>query len=320
MWHYTLAEEYKFGFNGKEMENDWNEKTGAVYDYGFRIYDARIAKFLSVDPLFKEYPMLTSYQFASNTPIQAIDLDGLEAFFVGGTWDGYASTWEKEGMVELTALFGNSSYYRKSWSGNNNSTARKIDANTIAKEMYNTWQEGGGSENITVFGHSHGGNVSVEIVNVLVNVYKVDPSIITLVTVNTPVIDDHQVEGNAKNVRHFNIYNKSDVFQRFGGKGNHLPGDTPVGLSASSKSKGENSKYDYGHYEMTGECGFANRTFDNAINISYKHIPSTVGDVFINHMGNSNRNIKQWSGKIKEQLGGNKAAGYKEKISNKKFK
>ena len=34
---------------------------------------------MSVDPLFEDYVMLTPYQFASNTPIQAIDLDGLEA-------------------------------------------------------------------------------------------------------------------------------------------------------------------------------------------------------------------------------------------------
>jgi hypothetical protein len=34
---------------------------------------------LSVDPLYKKYPELTTYQFASNTPICAIDLDGLEA-------------------------------------------------------------------------------------------------------------------------------------------------------------------------------------------------------------------------------------------------
>jgi len=53
-----------------------------MYDYGFRIYDPRIAKFLSVDPLTASYPMLTPYQFASNTPIMAIDLDGLEAYVV----------------------------------------------------------------------------------------------------------------------------------------------------------------------------------------------------------------------------------------------
>jgi hypothetical protein len=32
-----------------------------------------------VDPIAAEYPELTAYQFASNTPIWAIDLDGLEA-------------------------------------------------------------------------------------------------------------------------------------------------------------------------------------------------------------------------------------------------
>jgi RHS repeat-associated protein len=50
------------------------------YDYGFRIYNPSIGKFLSVDPLAEEYPELTPYQFASNRPIQGIDLDGLEFF------------------------------------------------------------------------------------------------------------------------------------------------------------------------------------------------------------------------------------------------
>jgi len=50
-----------------------------MYDYGFRIYDPRIGRFLSVDPLTKSYPMLTPYQFAANMPTWAADLDGLEA-------------------------------------------------------------------------------------------------------------------------------------------------------------------------------------------------------------------------------------------------
>lgn len=44
-----------------------------------RIYDNRIAKFLSVDTLASSYSELTAYQFASNTSISVIDLDGLEA-------------------------------------------------------------------------------------------------------------------------------------------------------------------------------------------------------------------------------------------------
>ena len=49
------------------------------YDYGMRMYDPKVGKFLSVDPLTGKYPELTPYQFASNQPIWAIDLDGKEA-------------------------------------------------------------------------------------------------------------------------------------------------------------------------------------------------------------------------------------------------
>jgi hypothetical protein len=44
------------------------------------VYDPRIGKFLSVDPLQSTYPELTPYQFAGNTPIQAVDLDGREIY------------------------------------------------------------------------------------------------------------------------------------------------------------------------------------------------------------------------------------------------
>ncbi len=36
---------------------------------------------MSVDPLRKDYPQLTPYQFASNSPIAGIDLDGLEFYY-----------------------------------------------------------------------------------------------------------------------------------------------------------------------------------------------------------------------------------------------
>jgi hypothetical protein len=51
---------------------------GSTYDYGFRIYNPALGRFLSVDPLTKEYPYYTPYQFAGNMPINCIDLDGLE--------------------------------------------------------------------------------------------------------------------------------------------------------------------------------------------------------------------------------------------------
>jgi RHS repeat-associated protein len=68
---------YRYGFNGKEMDNEVSG-TGNIYDYGFRIYNPRLGRFLSVDPLTKSYPWYTPYQFAGNKPITYIDLDGLE--------------------------------------------------------------------------------------------------------------------------------------------------------------------------------------------------------------------------------------------------
>jgi RHS repeat-associated protein len=69
--------DYRYGFNGKEKDDEV-KGTGNQIDYGARIYDPRIGKFFSIDPLIKLYPELSSYQFASNTPIQAVDLDGNE--------------------------------------------------------------------------------------------------------------------------------------------------------------------------------------------------------------------------------------------------
>ena len=71
------ASGYRYGFNGKENDNEVKGE-GNQQDYGMRIYDPRLGRFLSVDPLTKTYPWYTPYQFAGNTPIMAIDLDGLE--------------------------------------------------------------------------------------------------------------------------------------------------------------------------------------------------------------------------------------------------
>ena len=61
---------------GKEEDSEWGSQM--IQDYGFRIYNPTIGKFLSVDPLGPEYPWYTPYQFAGNKVIWAIDIDGLE--------------------------------------------------------------------------------------------------------------------------------------------------------------------------------------------------------------------------------------------------
>ena len=68
---------YRYGINGKEMENQISTSF-SFYDYGLRIYDSKAGRPISVDPLFKQYPGLSQYQFYNNNPILNIDLDGAE--------------------------------------------------------------------------------------------------------------------------------------------------------------------------------------------------------------------------------------------------
>ncbi len=67
---------YRYGFNGKEKVDEITGSTGTDYDFGARIYDARLGKFLSVDPDIPKYPFMSSYCFAANNPIELIDVDG----------------------------------------------------------------------------------------------------------------------------------------------------------------------------------------------------------------------------------------------------
>jgi RHS repeat-associated protein len=86
---------YRFGFNGKENDNGV-KGLGNQQDYGMRIYDPRVGRFLSVDPLTKNYPWYTPYQFAGNSPIANIDLDGAEPRPAGkGTEEGQTQTTEE---------------------------------------------------------------------------------------------------------------------------------------------------------------------------------------------------------------------------------
>ncbi len=70
---------YKYGFNGKENDNEVKGE-GNQQDYGMRIYDPRLGRFLSVDPLFKDFAWNSTYAFSENSPIKFIDLDGEERF------------------------------------------------------------------------------------------------------------------------------------------------------------------------------------------------------------------------------------------------
>jgi RHS repeat-associated protein len=74
---------YLYGFNGKEEDNEVKGE-GNSLDFGARMYDARLGRWLSRDPKEKQYPTLSPYVFVSNQPILAIDPDGRLIIYVNG--------------------------------------------------------------------------------------------------------------------------------------------------------------------------------------------------------------------------------------------
>ena len=69
------ASSYKYGFNGKEKDDEVKGGGNSV-DFGARIYDSRLGRWLAIDPLIAKYPDLSPYNFAINNPIMWVDVDG----------------------------------------------------------------------------------------------------------------------------------------------------------------------------------------------------------------------------------------------------
>jgi RHS repeat-associated protein len=57
------------------VDNEINGN-GNAYDFGARMYDSRLGRWWSVDPLVNKYPGLSPYVFSANIPITLADIDG----------------------------------------------------------------------------------------------------------------------------------------------------------------------------------------------------------------------------------------------------
>src|SRR5690625_516608 len=69
------GDRYRFGFNGQAKVNEI-AGMGNHLDFGARIYDSRVSRFLSLDPLMKKIPYESNYIFAGNSTIYLVDKDG----------------------------------------------------------------------------------------------------------------------------------------------------------------------------------------------------------------------------------------------------
>jgi RHS repeat-associated protein len=65
---------YRYGFNGMEMDNEIKNNTGTSYDFGSRMYDPRLGRWMSTDPIIQSHE--SPYSFVANNPVIYIDVEG----------------------------------------------------------------------------------------------------------------------------------------------------------------------------------------------------------------------------------------------------
>lgn len=67
---------YAHGFNGMRKDDEIYGATGTSYDFGARMYDPRVGRWLSIDPNANKYPGINPYNFSYNNPLIFNDPDG----------------------------------------------------------------------------------------------------------------------------------------------------------------------------------------------------------------------------------------------------
>jgi RHS repeat-associated protein len=83
------GEDYRYGFNGMEKDDEI-KGGGNSYDFGARMYDPRIGRFIKLDPLMNHQATWSPYQFAIDNPVLFID----EA----GEWPGITTFYMQASM------------------------------------------------------------------------------------------------------------------------------------------------------------------------------------------------------------------------------
>ena len=138
----TDTGEYRYFFNGQEADNEVFAET-ALHTFEFRMYDAHLGRFWSVDPLAAKYPWNSTYAFAENRVIDGRELEGLEYISVSNSRIDPSEHKNQDGTYSFNLgdfQFNNVSMVQ--WEGN--------DYFKIDKHMYygeQGWSETGNMDN-----------------------------------------------------------------------------------------------------------------------------------------------------------------------------
>ncbi len=203
-----------------------------------------------------------------------------QPILVHGTWSSPDSITYKI-KLSFEELCGRP-VFTPDWDGKDLATSRYKAAESIIKSITSMFTR---NLKLLFYGHSHGGNVAILVINQLIEQYGYHPDQIRLITLNTPVRDDYQIHNSR--LKQINIFNPFDIVQVKGG-------------------------------ESLLKCIFADcshRTFSNAVNFSYKDafaeeyyenvtnpitgrtntkMLTNFTDCSNRHCGNSDANFGQW--------------------------
>ena len=67
---------YRYAFNGMEQDQEWSGD-GNSYTTEFRMYDPRLGRWRSLDPLMNKFPDVSPYNAFANNPVFFVDPNGL---------------------------------------------------------------------------------------------------------------------------------------------------------------------------------------------------------------------------------------------------
>ena len=262
---------YRYGFQGQEKDDEIKGE-GNSLNYTFRMHDPRVGRFFAIDPLFKDYPYNSTYAFSENRVMDAVELEGREAFFIHGTITSGLGTFmfEKRNTIvdKLPSVLGNNTKNIDfKWSGGNTDEARHSAAEQLVEHVLKNRKPG---EPISLIGHSHGGNVAIEAANILVKKHNIQANEIKIIALNTPREKDITLKNSE--VTLYSINGRGDLIQQVGS--DYLSPNT-----------------------VPRENVDATIFYDDKVK---SDIPNFFIDV--NHIGPDDENVPQWLPKLKESI------------------
>ncbi len=80
---YPITIPNRYTFSGKEEQTTG---TLALLDFGARLYDRTLCRWMTQDPLSSKYPGISQYVYCINNPVRFIDLDGMDPIYAKNFW------------------------------------------------------------------------------------------------------------------------------------------------------------------------------------------------------------------------------------------